>query len=137
MSNQDDLNLNGDISCNNLTVRGKCIGCGGGGGGNQLLVGPVMFFGFNAAANTLYPLTGNHEINGNIFLPLAADAGNGALCGFKLYGANFGPVWRVFPTGGDQIDTGSYNFPDNNTGDYVEFISDGVGFWFLRTEYLP
>lgn len=39
MSNADDLNLNGDITCNNLTVRGTCTGCGGGGGGGARIYG--------------------------------------------------------------------------------------------------
>jgi hypothetical protein len=119
-----------------LTVNGVEI-TGGGGGGALLTVGPVMFFGFNAAANLLYPLTGNHEINGNIFLPLASVAGNGARCGFKLYNGNFGPVWRIFPGPGDTIDVinaiTSWNFPDNNAGRYVEWISDGVSSWYLRS----
>lgn len=33
-SSSEDMNLNGDLSVNNLTVRGTCTGCGGGGGGS-------------------------------------------------------------------------------------------------------
>lgn len=37
-SSSEDMNLNGDLSVNNLTVRGECIGCGGGGGGGSPIV---------------------------------------------------------------------------------------------------
>lgn len=121
-----------------LTVNGVEITGNGGGGEPLFQVAPgTQFFGFNAQPNLLYRLTGNHEVNGNIFLPLASVAGNGARCGFKLYSGNFGPVWRVFPTGPDQLDISSYVFPDNADGRYAEFISDGVSFWFLRIVTSP
>jgi hypothetical protein len=44
-------------------------------------------------------------------------------------------VWHVAAGGGDTLDIGLYVFPDNNDGDYVEFVSDGATTWYVRSVY--
>lgn len=55
-SSSEDMNLNGDLSVNNLTVRGTCTGCGGGGGGPV----PLAHFFTNVAVTGVLnaPLVG-------------------------------------------------------------------------------
>lgn len=115
-----------------LTPRPFIVGGGGSGGGASLLIGDSHFASFVATPNEIELLTGNHETGQVATLPSAAAAGNGARCGFKLVSGNFGPQWQVAAGGGDTIDIGTYTFPDNSDGNYVEFISDGVNTWYVR-----
>lgn len=121
-----------------LTPRPFIVGGGGGGGGASLIVDGSHFATFTATPNTISILTGNQEVGQHAQLPLAADAGNGARCGFKLAAGTAGPFWDVVATGGDSIDIGTWTFPSSNTGNYVEFISDGVNTWYVRivTEFV-